>query len=160
MVDFFLVLILPGGGDELQGIKRGILELADGVAVNKADGDSEALAGRAVAEYSAALHLMRGGGAWDPPVMPVSAKEGRGIDDVWTMIGRHRAELGRTGELERKRRAQLQHWFKGLLDAGVRAHFLERPEIVRALAEAERDIDALRVTPTAAAERVIAMLGA
>jgi LAO/AO transport system kinase len=159
MVDFFLVLLLPGGGDELQGIKRGILELADGVAVNKADGDSLAQAGRTVAEYTAALHLMRGGGAWDPPVIAVSAKESRGIDDVWAFIGRHRAQLGANGELQQKRRAQLQHWFKGLLDAAVRAHFLERPDIAAAVADAERDIDALRVTPTAAAERVIGLLG-
>jgi LAO/AO transport system kinase len=158
MVDFFLVLLLPGGGDELQGIKRGILELADGVAVNKADGDSLALAGRTVAEYQAALHLMRGGGTWDPPVVQVSAKEGRGIDAVWAFIKKHGAELGKSGELQRKRRAQLQHWFKGLLDAAVRAHFLERPDIVQALADAETDIDALKITPTAAAERVIALL--
>jgi LAO/AO transport system kinase len=159
MVDFFLLLLLPGGGDELQGIKRGILELADGVAVNKADGDSRALAGRTVAEYRGALHLMRGGGqGWEPPVMEVSALENRGIDDVWTMIGKHRADLGKNGELERKRAGQRHHWFKGLLDAGVRAHFLERPDVAAALAEAEVDIDAQRVTPTAAALRVLALL--
>ena len=94
-----------------------------------------------------------------PPVVEVSAKEGRGIDAVWTLIQKHGAQLSESGELAQKRKAQLQHWFKGLLDAAVRAHFLERPEIVQALADAERDIDALRVTPTAAADRVIALLG-
>jgi LAO/AO transport system kinase len=159
MVDFFLLLLLPGGGDELQGIKRGILELADGLAVNKADGESRALAGRTVAEYQAALHLVRGSAtSWQPPVLEVSALEKRGIDEVWAMVQEHRRELRANGELEQKRAAQRHHWFKGLLDAGMRAHFLARPDIVRALAEAERDIDAQRITPTAAAERVLALL--
>jgi LAO/AO transport system kinase len=159
MVDFFLLLLLPGGGDELQGIKRGILELADGVAVNKADGDSRALAGRTIAEYQAALHLMRGAAtSWQPPVLGMSALEKRGIDAVWAMVQKHRHELGASGELERKRAAQRHEWFRGLLDGGVRAHFLARPEVVRALAEAERDIDAQRITPTAAAERLLALL--
>jgi len=158
MVDFFLLLLLPGGGDELQGIKRGILELADGVLVNKADGDSRALAGRTVADYQAALHLMRGGATWEPPVLEVSALEKRGIDEAWEMIQRHRRELGASGEIERKRAAQRHQWFKGLLDAGVRAHFLARPDVARALVQAEHDIDAQRITPTAAAERVLALL--
>jgi LAO/AO transport system kinase len=152
---------LPGGGDELQGIKRGILELADGIAVNKADGESRALAGRTVAEYQAALHLMRGASSlWQPPVLELSALEKRGIDDVWAMVQKHRSELSANGELQQKRAAQRHQWFKGLLDAGVRTHFLARPEVVRALAEAERDIDALRITPTAAVERVLALLDA
>lgn len=160
MVDFFLLLLLPGGGDELQGIKRGILELADGVAVNKADGESRALAGRTVAEYQAALHLVRGGAPWEPPVIEVSALEGRGIDVVWDMIGKHRSELGASGELERKRSAQRHQWFRGLLDAGVRAHFLGRPDVARAIEQAERDIDAQRITPTAASLAVLALLDA
>ncbi|HEX4337889.1 MAG TPA: methylmalonyl Co-A mutase-associated GTPase MeaB [Polyangiaceae bacterium] len=159
MVDFFLLLLLPGGGDELQGIKRGILELADGVAVNKADGESRSLAGRTVAEYQGALHLMRGGGTgWEPPVIEVSALERRGVDTVWAMIEKHHAELGARGDLERKRADQRHHWFKGLLDAGVRAHFLDRRDVVLALVQAERDIDAQRITPTAAALRVLALL--
>jgi LAO/AO transport system kinase len=158
MVDFFLVLLLPGGGDELQGIKRGIMELADGLAVNKADGDSLALAGRTVAEYKAALHLMRGGATWDPPVLAVSALEGRGIDDVWSAIVEHRKQLSESGELEAKRSEQRHHWFKGLLEAGLRSRFLGRPDVEAALRKAEVDIDAQRVTPTAAAERVLALL--
>lgn len=160
MVDFFLLLLLPGGGDELQGIKRGILELTDGIAVNKADGESRALAGRTVAEYRAALHLMRGAAtSWQPPVLEVSALEKRGIDAVWEMIQKHRSELEAKGELERKRAAQRHQWFRGLLDEGMRAQFLTRPDVVRALKEAERDIEAQRVTPTAAAERVLERIG-
>jgi LAO/AO transport system kinase len=158
MVDFFLVLLLPGGGDELQGIKRGILELADGLAVNKADGESLALAGRTVSDYQAALHLVRGGASWEPPVVPVSAREGRGIDTVWEAIGKHRAHLLETGEFEKKRAAQRHRWLEGLLEAGLRARFLSRPDVAAALAEAERDVDAQKITPTGAARRVLALL--
>jgi LAO/AO transport system kinase len=91
MVDFFLVLMLPGAGDELQGIKRGILELADALAINKADGENVPRAERARAEYLAAFHLLRSGGAWDPPVITVSAAESRGMDEVWRIVGDHRA---------------------------------------------------------------------
>ncbi len=158
MVDFFLVLMLPGAGDELQGIKRGILELADALAINKADGDNLARAERARAEYSAALHLMRAGGPWEPPVLVVSATEGRGIDTVWQIIGQHRARLSETGELEKKRARQRHRWLSGLLEDGIRAKIRSRPEVVAAIAEAERAIDAQTTTPTAAARRVLALL--
>ena len=91
MVDFFLVLMLPGGGDELQGIKKGILEIADALAVNKADGDNLGRAQRAVAEYRSALRLFRHGSAnWAPPVVPISALESSGMDEVWKIILDHR----------------------------------------------------------------------
>src|SRR5262244_382892 len=100
MVDFFLVLILPGAGDELQGLKKGILELADALAVNKWDGDNVARAERAAAEYRAALHLFRHVSPnWDPPVLTVSALESRGMDQVWATIQDHRRRLGASGEL-------------------------------------------------------------
>ena len=102
MVDFFLVLMLAGAGDELQGIKKGILELADALAINKADGDNVARAERAAAEYRSALRLFRHASAnWDPPVVTVSALEGRGMDKVWTIVEDHRARLGASGELAR-----------------------------------------------------------
>jgi len=104
------------------------------------------------------LHVMRGGAAWEPPVLAVSALEGRGIDDVWNAIVSHRKQLGESGELEKKRSEQRHHWFKGLLEAGLRSRFLGRPDVEAALRQAEVDIDAQRVTPTAAAERVLALL--
>jgi LAO/AO transport system kinase len=159
MVDFFLVLMLPGAGDELQGIKRGILELADALAINKADGDNVARAGRAQAEYSAAFHLMRSGGLWEPPVVTVSAIEACGMDDVWKIIGDHRACLLSAGELERKRTEQRRRWFKSLLGEGLERKFLTRPQVARAIADAEHAIDALAITPTAAARRVLGLLG-
>jgi LAO/AO transport system kinase len=158
MVDFFLVLMLPGAGDELQGIKRGILELADALAINKADGDNVARADRAKAEYQAAFHLMRSGGSWNPPVVTVSAAEGRGMDAVWSMIGDHRLQLTETGELRKKRLAQLHRWFWSLLEEGLKARFLSRSDIAGAIDEAERAIEAHAMTPTAAARRVLGLL--
>jgi LAO/AO transport system kinase len=158
MVDFFLVLMLPGAGDELQGIKRGILELADALAINKADGDNLVRANRAKAEYVAAFHIMRSGGPWAPPVVTVSALEGRGMDEVWSIIGAHREKLSASGDLERKRAEQRRRWFSALLDEGLKSRFLSRPDVARALADAEHGIDAGAVTPTAAARRILALL--
>ena len=158
MVDFFLVLMLPGAGDELQGIKRGILELADALAINKADGDNVLRADRACAEYRAAFHLLRSGGIWEPPVITVSAAESRGMDAVWKIVGEHRNRLSASGDLARKRAKQRQRWFWALLEEGLKTSFLERPEVARAVAEAERAIDALAVTPTAAARQVLKLL--
>src|SRR5216117_3581762 len=102
MVDFFLVLLLAGAGDELQGIKKGILELADALAINKADGDNVRRAQQAAAEYAAALRLFRHASPnWDPPVITVSALEDRGMDTVWSIIQDHRTRLGASRELER-----------------------------------------------------------
>jgi len=160
MVDFFLVLMLPGAGDELQGIKRGILELADALAINKSDGDNVARASRARAEYQAAFHVMRSGGSWDPPVVTISAAESRGMDEVWKIIGHHRERLTESGDLARKRGDQRQRWFWSLLEEGLKDRFLHRPEVKEAVFEAERAIDALTTTPTAAANRVLALLEA
>src|SRR5213080_3317911 len=111
MVDFFLVLLLAGAGDELQGIKKGILELADALAINKADGDNVGRAERAAAEYRAALNLFtHASPLWDPPVVTVSALEEKGIDRVWAVVEDHRARLVAANELDKKRRDQQQAW--------------------------------------------------
>src|SRR5499433_380492 len=95
MVDFFLVLMLAGAGDELQGLKKGILELADALAINKADGDNVLHATQAAAQYRSALNLFRHTSAsWDPPVVTVSGLEGDGIDAIWRIVEEHRAKLG------------------------------------------------------------------
>ncbi|HVU03132.1 MAG TPA: methylmalonyl Co-A mutase-associated GTPase MeaB [Polyangiaceae bacterium] len=158
MVDFFLVLVLPGGGDELQGIKRGIMELADALAINKADGDAITRAELTAAEYTAAFHLVRSGGVWEPPVVTVSALEGRGMDAVWSIAKDHREKLGASGELERKRADQRRQWFSSLLHEGLSRRFLSRPDVAAAIEEAERGIDGHTVTPTAAARRVLELL--
>ena len=161
MVDFFLVLMLPGAGDELQGIKKGIIEIADALAVNKCDGDNVPRATRAAAEYRAALRLFRHTSAnWDPPVLTVSALEGRGMDEVWGTIAAHREKLGATGELVRKRREQQQAWLWSMLRDGLERQFLARSDVRRLLPELEAAVSDGRLTATAAATRLLALLDA
>jgi LAO/AO transport system kinase len=159
MVDFFLVLMLPGAGDELQGIKKGILEMADALAVNKADGDSLKAAGRAAAEYRGALKLFRHTSAtWDPPVVMVSALESRGMDVVWAVIEDHRAKLAASGELMGKRREQQRAWLWSMLRDGLERHFMARADVQRLLPELESAVASAKVTPTEAARRLLALL--
>ena len=155
MVDFFLVLMLAGAGDELQGIKKGILELADALAINKADGDNVARATRAAAEYRSALRLFRHGGDWEPPVVTVSALEARGMDAVWEIIADHRARLTASGGLERKRREQQRTWFWTMIDDGLKAQFLGRADVQRRLPEMEAAVASGRLTPTQAARALL-----
>lgn len=159
MVDFFLVLMLPGAGDELQGIKKGILEIADALAVNKADGDNLPRATRAVADLRAALKLFRPPSPhWTPPVLAVSALEARGMDEVWAAIERHRAVLGASGELLAKRRSQQQAWFWAMLEEGLKQRFLARDDVQKMLPELEDAVAQARLTPTAAARRLLGLL--
>src|SRR5690606_19393242 len=107
MVDFFLVLMLPGAGDELQGIKKGILELADLVAVNKADGDNVERAAVAARDYAKALHLVAPSSElWHPPVVTCSALLGEGLDTIWDRISEHRRTMVAAGRFEATRQAQ------------------------------------------------------
>jgi LAO/AO transport system kinase len=159
MVDFFLVLMLAGAGDELQGIKKGILEIADALAINKADGDNVAHATQAAAQYRSALNLFRHTSAdWDPPVVTVSALEARGMDTVWSVIQEHRRRLTASGERGRKRRAQQQTWFWHMIDDGLKSHFLARPDVRALLPDMEAAVAGARLTPTEAARRLLALL--
>jgi LAO/AO transport system kinase len=157
MVDFFLVLMLAGAGDELQGIKKGILELADALAINKADGDNVAHAQQAATQYIAALNLFRHTSpTWNPPVVTLSALESRGMDAVWHIIEDHRAKLGATGELDAKRREQQRLWFWNVVEEGIKARFLGRADVRAELSQLESAVAAGRMSPTAAARRVLA----
>src|SRR5690242_8120157 len=158
MVDFFLVLLLAGAGDELQGIKKGILELADSLAINKADGDNVRRAEEAAAQYRAALNLLHRGGMWEPSVLLVSALEARGMDTVWSVIEEHRRVFGASGELARKRREQQQAWFWSMIRDGLERHFLAREDVARLLPDMERAVADGAVTPTQAARRLLGLL--
>ena len=159
MVDFFLVLMLAGAGDELQGIKKGILELADALAINKADGDNVRRADQAASEYRGALRLFRHTSAsWDPPVVTVSAIENRGMDKVWTIVQDHRARLTASGELESKRREQQHTWLWSMIDDGLKSHFLDRKDVRRLLPDMEAAVENGKLTPTEAARRLLALL--
>jgi LAO/AO transport system kinase len=111
MTDLFMLLLLPGGGDELQGIKRGIVELADLILVNKADGDLAAAAGRAAADYRGALRFLHPRHAdWTVPVETCSALQSDGIDAAWKIIERYRETMTRNGEISKSRKAQAKIW--------------------------------------------------
>ncbi len=133
MVDFFLVLMLAGAGDELQGMKKGILELADAIAINKADGDNIAKANKARQDYEAALHLMLSPSVWHPPVLTCSALTNKGIDKIWDTISRHRKELGEVGELSRKRKLQSVEWMWDIVQNGINEKFYGNQDVKKML---------------------------
>jgi len=156
MVDTFLLLALARTGDQLQGIKKGVLELADIVAVNKADGPHEKDARHAARELMSALRLLRDpGAAWQTPVLTCSAVENSGLDEVWERIQRHRAVLESTGELDRRRREQQVDWTWNLVHDQLLARLHADPG-VRAIAPAlEQRVRDGSVTATTAAEQIL-----
>jgi LAO/AO transport system kinase len=163
MVDCFLVLMLPGAGDELQGIKRGILELADVIAVNKSDASPEA-ARNAKRDYSAALRVMHGAGggthgSWQVPVLLISGQSGDGIEQLWTKVQEHRAVLQASGRFEQKRREQLRGWMWSMVERRVLAALHEHAD-VRAIAPGlESEVLAGKLTPTLGARALLEAFG-
>jgi LAO/AO transport system kinase len=155
MVDLFLLLLSPAAGDELQGIKRGVMELCDLVLVHKADGALAAAAGRVRQQCATALQVLRGVDA--PPVLLGSSVTGAGLDELWRAVEERHAALRADGALDEKRRAQAAEW----LDAEVRdrlvAAFLVRPEVDAALRTLRQEVRAGQVTPHAAARRLLAL---
>ncbi|MEV7991369.1 methylmalonyl Co-A mutase-associated GTPase MeaB [Streptomyces sp. NPDC086077] len=156
MVDSFLLLTLARTGDQLQGIKKGVLELADVLAVNKADGPHERDARAAARELSGALRLMHGGDAfWTPPVLHCSARESTGLDTVWERLEQHRSLLDSTGRLAAKRRDQQVDWTWTMVRDDLLGRLHAHPA-VRALApDLERQVRDGEVTATLAAERIL-----
>jgi len=157
MVDFFLVLLLPTGGDELQGIKKGVIELADALVVNKADGATAALADRTRHDYAGALSLLRGGvEGWRPRALLASALESRGVAEVWAAILEHRTLLEASGQLLARRRAQSRAWLWKLVEEGLARAFRERPGMAEAIALEEAAVADQTRTATAAARALLA----
>lgn len=156
MVDLFVLILPPAGGDELQGLKKGIVELADLLLVNKADGDLKAAAGRAVADYRAALHLLRPpASAWLPPVLPVSALERQGLGEVWAAIGKYRAIIGPAGLAER-RAAQAKAWMWSQIEENILSDLRHHPRVATGLKDLEKKVLQGVITPGAAALQVLA----
>jgi len=157
LVDCFVVLLLAGAGDELQGIKRGILELVDVLAITKADGDNLLTASRARAEFAAALHLVRAKSeAWRVPVLTCSAHAGEGVAGLWTAIAEHRAAMIASGEFATERARQQVHWMWRAIEAGLLSRFNSDARVsgmVAGLAEAVR---AGAISPDHAAARLLA----
>ena len=160
MTDFFLVLMLPGAGDELQGIKKGVVELADMIAVNKADGDNLARARAAAAEYRAALHILKPPSPnWTPPVATYSALTGNGIAEVWAAIESYRDKLTASGELADKRRSQQVKWMWSMLEERLYARLRADPELRQKLPKLEKEVAAGKLSPMLAVEEIAGILG-
>ena len=155
MVDMFVLLLSPGGGDGLQGIKRGIMELADLIILNKADGEMEAAAKRARAEYQSALHLMRPQSPhWSPKVLLASALKHKGLDEIWAAINAYRDALTSSGELATKRAGQAKAWMWSEIHDGLMDAF--RAGNPAAVKDFETRVVAGELPPTAAARALLA----
>ncbi|RTL68795.1 MAG: methylmalonyl Co-A mutase-associated GTPase MeaB [Pseudonocardiaceae bacterium] len=160
MVDTFLFLTIARTGDALQGIKKGILEIADVVAVNKADGPHEKEARGAAAELRAALRLMTPASeSWRPPVLPCSAQTGAGLDDVWGAVEKHRATLDGTGELADRRAAQQVGWMWAMVRDQLMDRLRSDPGVREKLPTLEREVRAGEMPPSVAARTVLDLLG-
>lgn len=157
MVDMFVLLLSPGGGDELQGIKRGIMELADLVVVNKADGDLLPAARHAAADYRAALSLIRPRIAgWTPEVALVSSLRNEGLNDVWSVVTRFETAIDDNGGVSARRAAQALKWMWHEVDEGLHTAFRDDAAVAALVADLERQVGEGRVTPTAAAQQLLA----
>jgi GTPase len=159
MVDFFLVLMIAGAGDELQGIKKGVLEVADAIVINKADGDNIDRAKMAAREYETALHmLMPASENWRPPVLTCSSLFSTGIEEIWQTIGNHRDTFIKSGEFVQKRKEQSLEWMNFLLEDGLRSWFYLNPEVSELLPGLRSDIAMQKISPTAAADTLLSLL--
>ena len=159
MVDFFLVLMLAGAGDGIQGIKKGVLELADAVAINKADSDNIEKAKKARNEYEAALHfLIPSTSTWTPPVVTCSAIEMTGINDIWNIVLDHRDKLIKSGELEINRKKQSVNWMWALVEEGLKEILYSNSDVKRLLSKITRDVETGIKAPTVAAGELLFFL--
>jgi LAO/AO transport system kinase len=157
MVDMFLLLLVPGGGDELQGIKKGIVELADAVIVNKADGDLAAAAQRAARDYGNALHLLRSAEAcWTVPVLTCSALQQAGIGEIWATVGRFRQAMEAAGRFAGRRSAQAHAWMWNEIAETLLQTLKDDPAIASRLPEMERRVADGLLAPGVAARRLVA----
>jgi LAO/AO transport system kinase len=153
-----VLLQLPNAGDDLQAIKKGVVELADLVVFNKADIDARATE-LAMAQMRSALAMLRPSSPnWRPPVLKVSALANEGVSEFWQAIDDYRRVLGESGELAARRRHQASAWMWQLIDAGLRRQFHDAPGVKAALPEMARLVEAGTVTPNAAAHRLMGLL--
>jgi LAO/AO transport system kinase len=159
MTDFFLALMLPGAGDELQGIKKGLVELADMIAINKADGDNIKRANHAAADYRSALHILSPRSEhWHPPVITYSALTGKGISELWQNILGHRTAMNASGDFAARRREQQVKWMWSMLEQRMMARLRTDASLRTRAKKIEADVADGRVAPALAAEKIAEML--
>ncbi len=156
MVDFFVVLLQPASGDGLQGIKRGVLELADALVVNKCDGELRDAALRSMHEYEQALALFRpSASGWKPVALAASARTGEGVAELWRTVLAQREVLEKSGALAQRRRSQARDWMWSLLAEGLQRALREHPGVAASIPQLEADVEAQRQTPAAAARQLL-----
>jgi LAO/AO transport system kinase len=161
MVDCFVYLTLARTGDQLQGIKKGVLELADVIAVNKADGEHEREAGQAARELAGALRMIYGpDAAWTPPVLTCSGLDDVGLDTVWQQVEQHRTQLLESGELDRKRQQQQVDWMWSMVREQLLARLTEHPGVRTVQRKVEQAVRDGELTATLAADRILNAFGA
>ena len=158
MVDFMLLLMLAGSGDHLQGIKKGIIEMADGLAITKADGSNKVRAQATQSEFSSALHMLQPATGKNVPVMLTSALEGMGIGDCWKMIEDHHAHEISLGYFQANRSRQNLAWFRENLNLGIRQLAQESASIHSLITDLEEKVFANKVLPSTASRKVIEAL--
>ena len=156
MVDLFLLLMLPNAGDELQGIKKGVLELADLVVINKSDGKQETLAKTAQSEYRKALHILPSSkNSWTPQILRCSALEKRGMDKIWDSVKSFSKALQNSGEWEKQRRKQTGKWMWSLVEEGLLTNFRNHPDLQKQIPELEKEVESGKMLPTTAARKLL-----
>ena len=158
MVDFFMVLMLPNSGDELQGIKKGIMELADALVINKADGDSINLAQQTCRHYKSAMNLIRHNSFWKPQVLSCSAQLKEGIDTVWEMISEYHTDALKNNAFNEKRTLQNKQWMQHLITELLERKLNQNKEVKQLKPELEQKVINGETTPYLAANRLIALL--
>ena len=159
MVDFFLVLMIAGAGDELQGIKKGVLELADGIAINKADGENKEAVERAKRDLENAMHMIAPStSTWSTPVMTCSSVVDGGTWRVWETILDHREKFSATGEFSQRRKQQSLDWMWTLVDEGLKARFKQNETIREQIPTVSQRVTNDLMSPSAAAERLLSFL--
>lgn len=160
MTDVFVVLMLPGAGDELQGIKKGVLEIADLIAVNKADGDNEARARDAASDYKAALRILSANsGAWTPEVITISGRENIRLDALWARVLACRKAREKSGEFAERRAGQQVRWMWDMVEARFRERLAEHPQLAERVPALEGEVAKGELAPTLAADEIAKVLG-
>jgi LAO/AO transport system kinase len=156
MVDFFLLLMLAGAGDSLQGIKRGVVEMADALAITKADGDNINNARQAIKEYKNALKLFPPKeSGWKPRVLACSSLENTGIDEIWQTITQYFSEVEKSGYLESKRRQQAKHWMHETIRNDLESDFYNNPRVKEIIGKLEKDVTEGRTSSFTAAKKLL-----
>lgn len=159
MVDFFLVLMIAGAGDELQGIKKGVLELADAIAINKADGENQNAVSKAKTDLEVAMHLIQPETpTWSTPVLTCSSVTEGGTKKIWETVLEHKKRFEKSGEFKQKRKKQSLEWMWTLVDEGLKQLFRNNEKINRAIPDVSRQVEQDKISPAAAAERLLACL--